>query len=112
MQVASTTTEAIPRPTALPEARTELPCSDSSQVSLKPNNVWSDQYVALSNSTGDAAGYSDTRRSLLHCKTRGFTRHQRILTMLYRRSDITASIEENVYPIWSKVIARAMLPRH
>ena len=40
------------------------------------------------------------------------TRHHRILTMFYRRSDTPASIEENVYPIWSKVVARDMLPRN
>jgi len=49
-----------------------------------------------------------------HCFTarqEDVTRHHRILPMLYRRSDITASIEENVYPIWSKVLARAMRHR-
>jgi hypothetical protein len=40
------------------------------------------------------------------------TRHHRILTMFYRRSDTPASIAENVYPIWSKVTARAMLSRN
>src|SRR5262249_11653240 len=92
MQVASTTREAIPRPTALPEARTEVPVSDASQVSLKPDNFLSDKYVARSNIAGYSAGYSDKILSLLHFKTTGY----RIMTMFYCRSDTPASIAENV----------------